>query len=413
MRSIRLLPAFLVLFPASGLVCPTAAAQEVGTTGLTSERLERLEQTALAAADSAEARQTLAEELSREFAPEDVPESVRMLRAIASGSMMGPGDGWFGPGQLRYDWQWLAKRHEIAADATISQEDFDGPSQDFERLDRNRDGRLEASDFDWSEDSNWVRQATVVNRVFRIMDRSGDSRVNRAEMREFFDAARGEAESFSSEDLRDMILGGSNDFARGDAPTPKQLLKGLFAGEIGSIHQGPDVGEPAPDFTLMTQGKADPIALRDAVAKKPVVLVFGNFTCGPFRRSYPEVETLYQRYKDRVNFLAIYVREAHPEDGWHMESNDAAGVKVVQPKTEDERHEVAGVCRERIGLTMPLLVDGIDDAVGHAYSGMPSRLYVIERGGKVAYKSGRGPYGFKTGEFEQALLLTLLADRGF
>ena len=59
---------------------------------------------------------------------------------------------------------------------------------------------------------------------------------------------------------------------------------------------------------------------------------------------------------------------------------------------------------------MPMVVDSMDDRVGHAYSGMPDRLYVIDRGGKVAYKGGRGPFGFKPGEMEQALVMTLLDE---
>jgi hypothetical protein len=57
---------------------------------------------------------------------------------------------------------------------------------------------------------------------------------------------------------------------------------------------------------------------------------------------------------------------------------------------------------------MPLLVDELDDRVGHAYSGMPDRLYVIDRAGRVAYQGGRGPFHFRPGELEQALFLTLL-----
>jgi hypothetical protein len=62
-------------------------------------------------------------------------------------------------------------------------------------------------------------------------------------------------------------------------------------------------------------------------------------------------------------------------------------------------------------MTMPLLVDEIDDRVGNAYSGMPGRFYVIDRAGKVAFKSGRGPFGFKPGELEQALVLLLLDEQ--
>jgi hypothetical protein len=57
---------------------------------------------------------------------------------------------------------------------------------------------------------------------------------------------------------------------------------------------------------------------------------------------------------------------------------------------------------------MPLLVDDLDDRVGHAYSGMPDRLYVIGRDGRVVYKGGRGPFGFNAAEMEQSLVLHLV-----
>ncbi len=58
-----------------------------------------------------------------------------------------------------------------------------------------------------------------------------------------------------------------------------------------------------------------------------------------------------------------------------------------------------------------MLVDTIDDTVGARYSGMPSRLYLIDRDGKVAYKSGRGPFGFKPAELEHSLILLLNQGR--
>jgi hypothetical protein len=117
---------------------------------------------------------------------------------------------------------------------------------------------------------------------------------------------------------------------------------------------------------------------------------------------------LYERYKNEATFLAIYVREAHPTDGWRVPGNDKAGISIPQPRTLEDRNKVAQQCCTTLEITMPLLVDTIDDRVGHAYSGMPDRLYVIDRAGKVAYQGGRGPYGFKTGEMEQSLILLLL-----
>ena len=56
---------------------------------------------------------------------------------------------------------------------------------------------------------------------------------------------------------------------------------------------------------------------------------------------------------------------------------------------------------------MPMLVDEIDDSVGARYSGMPSRLYLIDQRGLIAFKNGRGPFGFKPAELEQSLILLL------
>lgn len=122
------------------------------------------------------------------------------------------------------------------------------------------------------------------------------------------------------------------------------------------------------------------------------------------------MEELHKRYGDRVAFLAVYVREAHPTDGWRMGSNDKAGIFVPQPRSPQERHSVAHKCRSTLEMTMPLVVDDLYDTVGHLYSGMPDRLYLIGRDGRVAYKGGRGPFGFKTGELEQALVMHLLDD---
>jgi len=109
-----------------------------------------------------------------------------------------------------------------------------------------------------------------------------------------------------------------------------------------------------------------------------------------------------------VAFLNVYVREAHPMDGWRMESNDKAGVCFPQPKTYEDRLKIAKACQTSLKMTVPLVVDDVDDAVGDLYSGMPDRLYVVGRDGRVVYKSGRGPFGFLPGEMEQALVMHLV-----
>jgi hypothetical protein len=117
---------------------------------------------------------------------------------------------------------------------------------------------------------------------------------------------------------------------------------------------------------------------------------------------------MYKRYGDRVTFLGIYVREAHPTDGWPLPSNGKAGIALSQPTDPGARFAVAKKCCTLLKMTMPLLVDELDDRVGHAYSGMPDRLYLIDRDGRIAYKGGRGPMGFKPGELEQSIVMLML-----
>ncbi|HVW35821.1 MAG TPA: deiodinase family protein [Pirellulales bacterium] len=350
--------------------------------------------------------------LEKAFDGQPMPESVQMLVAIARGSQMGPGEGWFGPGQSRYDWKWLAGMAGAEATAEIAPEQLHGPKEFFDRLDRNRDGRISASDLDWSDRNPYVQQFYLVSRIMRRMNAKGDGRLTRDEVLAFFDRAASGREFATSADLAETLLAGFGSApGANDGPTADTLVRGLFRGEIGSLNSGPALNATAPDFSLKTQDGKQTIRLGELRGEKPTVLVFGNFTCGPFRSTYPLVDELCKRYQDRANFLAVYVREAHPTNGWRMESNDAAGVELAQPATYDERVAVAQRCQAKLNYSMPLVVDEINDPVGNAYSGMPARLYLIDSDGKVAYKSGRGPFGFKPRELEQALVMLLLEQQ--
>jgi len=117
---------------------------------------------------------------------------------------------------------------------------------------------------------------------------------------------------------------------------------------------------------------------------------------------------VFLRYRERAEFFAVYIKEAHPTDGWASGGNRRAGIDIAQAKKFSERVAAARQCCGALQMQVPLIVDGIDNRVGEAYSGFPDRLYLIDIDGKVAYKGGRGPFGFIPQELEQALLLSLL-----
>jgi peroxiredoxin len=44
------------------------------------------------------------------------------------------------------------------------------------------------------------------------------------------------------------------------------------------MYEGPDLGAPAPAFTLRTHDRLGLVRLSDHRGNKPVVLIFGSFT---------------------------------------------------------------------------------------------------------------------------------------
>ena len=92
-----------------------------------------------------------------------------------------------------------------------------------------------------------------------------------------------------------------------------------------------------------------------------------------------------------------------------MPSNLEDDVVYSSPVDIDERSSLARTCVRKLGIEIPALVDGFDNAVDRAYMGWPDRLYVIGRDGRVVYKSAPGPFGFEPERMEQALLTVLNA----
>ena len=103
----------------------------------------------------------------------------------------------------------------------------------------------------------------------------------------------------------------------------------------------------------------------------------------------------------------VYIQEAHPSDVWQMESNIKQNVVFASPKSMEERRQLAGSCVRNLHLKIPALLDPLDNGTEAAYTGWPDRIYVIDREGKVAYKSKPGPFGFHAEELSKQLEVLL------
>jgi type I thyroxine 5'-deiodinase len=87
-------------------------------------------------------------------------------------------------------------------------------------------------------------------------------------------------------------------------------------------------------------------------------------------------------------------------------------VLFAKPKSYAEKTGVAKACALRLGIEFPTLIDDFASSTELAYTGWPDRLYLVDRDGRVAYKSAPGPFGFLPAELEAALARSLPASPG-
>ena len=119
------------------------------------------------------------------------------------------------------------------------------------------------------------------------------------------------------------------------------------------------------------------------------------------------MKELNAEYGEKVEFLVVYITEAHALDGASPISGNGAPI-VEEPTTLAERRTIAHRCDIALGLApMKVLLDDMDNTAGSAYSGHPDRLYLVDKEGRISYAGDRGPFGFKPDELEDAIRVDL------
>ena len=112
---------------------------------------------------------------------------------------------------------------------------------------------------------------------------------------------------------------------------------------------------------------------------------------------------MYRRYKDQADFKLVYVREAHPDDGWQTESNRRAGIVYRSPTNDVERARIASDCVRSLGITFPCLVDDMQDTAQKTFRAWPARAGIVGADGRIVYMGAPGPRGVDPDAIETAL----------
>ncbi len=135
---------------------------------------------------------------------------------------------------------------------------------------------------------------------------------------------------------------------------------------------GPAAGDVAPDFTVTDLETHAPVRLSD-FKDQWVVIETGSSTCSMYTKNIPGMEALRAEHPD-VEFVVIYVREAHPGERLHQHKNleeKIAAARLLQPRYDENRR---------------VLVDNHAGDFHRAYGMKPNVIYVVRPDGTVHYR---------------------------
>ncbi|WP_374224658.1 deiodinase-like protein [Streptomyces sp. ISL-99] len=139
------------------------------------------------------------------------------------------------------------------------------------------------------------------------------------------------------------------------------------------FHAGPQPGEEMPDFDLPTVDGGR-VAKSDFVGRTPLLLTMGSVTCPMTAAADPALKRLHAEFGDRVAFVTLYVREAHPGD------------RYPQPDRLDRKMDHARDLKTRDELPWPVDVDDLNGTLHRMLDPKPNAAYLMGRDGRVGFR---------------------------
>jgi thiol-disulfide isomerase/thioredoxin len=167
----------------------------------------------------------------------------------------------------------------------------------------------------------------------------------------------------------------------------RHLSLPLVIHDMYFTRKDPGPGDPVPPFDLPTVGGGR-IRSLDIAAQGPALLIFGSSTCPITDNAAPGLNELYRRFGDRVRFVMVNVREAHP------------GAVMPQPETLTQKMAHATRLQQLHGFPFDVAVDDLNGTLHRALSPKPNSAYLLGTGGVIVF---RAHWASDTGALAEAL----------
>ncbi len=102
-------------------------------------------------------------------------------------------------------------------------------------------------------------------------------------------------------------------------------------------------------------------------------------------------------FSEAVDFVVVYIAEAHTMDGWHLKNNNNA-----RPHQNMEERVAAAGSLVSLSLPCPLLVDTMQNTAAMSFRAMPDRIVVV-KDGRLCHAGKRGPVGYSINDVRDCL----------
>lgn len=153
----------------------------------------------------------------------------------------------------------------------------------------------------------------------------------------------------------------------------KHVSSDILSEDMQFGKNAPKPGNRMPEFDLPA---VDGGRLRTSdLSGRPALLITGSFTCPMTAGSNPILKALHTRFGSEIEFVMVYVREAHP--GEHRD----------QAATAADKTKAAQALKERDGLPWRVIVDDPEGSLHRELDEKPNAAYLADRNGTIVFRS--------------------------
>jgi len=123
---------------------------------------------------------------------------------------------------------------------------------------------------------------------------------------------------------------------------------------------------------------------------KALVLIAGSVSWPPLRQTVQELNSWYDLYKQHLDFLLVYINEAHASDGWRLGNF----VDIPNHKCIEDRKKAANMLINKFGLRLPVVLDTMTNEFDKAFAVWPERYYIAYEDQMVFVAEPTHEFGF-------------------